>query len=88
MDKAINDTQVELAAAQQEKEAVANNKGRLVLTEKKERRIAETLTALEQAKAAATYTPAGADRPQYRDTKAKKVAKVAAEIRTAEREQS
>lgn len=96
LDKAIKDTRAELAAVQQEKTAAANDAGRLVLAEKKERRIAETLAALEQAKAAATYTPPEpTDRAElmagfqkYRDAKAEKVAKVAAEIRTTEQERA
>lgn len=96
LDKAIKDTRAELTAVQQEKAVAANDAGRLVLAEKKERRIAGTLTALEQAKAAATYTPPEpTDRAElmagfqkYREAKAEKVAKVAAEIRTAERERA
>ena len=96
LDKAIKDTRAELAAVQQEKKTAVNDAERLVLAEKKERRIAGTLAALEQAKTAATYTPPEpTDRAEllagfqkYRDAKAEKVAKVAAEIQAAERERA
>lgn len=57
LDKAIKDTQAELAAIQQEKQAAANDPERLVLAEKRERRTSGTLAALERAKAAAEYKP-------------------------------
>lgn len=95
LDKAIKDTWAELAAIQKEKQAAADNPERLVLAEKRERRVAGTLAALEQAKAAAEYKPPEpTDRAElltgfqkYRDAKAGKVAKVAASIAAAEREQ-
>lgn len=95
LDKAIKDTRAELAAVQQEKEVAADNPEQLVLTEKRERRITEALTALEQAKNAATYTPPiPTDRAElmqgfqkYRNEKADKLAKVNAAINAAEREQ-
>ena len=95
LDKAIKDTRAELAAIQREKQTAANDPERLVLAEKRERRTSGTLDALERAKAAAEYTPPEpTDRAEllagfqkYRDAKAGKVAKVAASIAAAEREQ-
>lgn len=95
LDKAIKDTRAELAAIQREKQTAANDPERLVLAEKRERRTSGTLAALERAKAAAEYKPPEpTDRAEllagfqkYRDAKAGKVAKVAASIAAAEREQ-
>lgn len=94
LNKAIKDTRAELAAIQKEKQAATDNPERLVLVEKRERRAAGTLAALEQAKAAAEYKPPEpTDRAElltcfqkYRDAKAGKVAKVTASIAAAERE--
>lgn len=95
LDKAIKDTRAELAAIRKEKQAAVNDPERLVLMEKRERRTAGTLAALEQAKTVTEYSPPEpTDRAEllagfqkYRDAKEDKVAKVAAKISAAEREQ-
>lgn len=94
LEKAIKDTRSELAAVQQEKKVAANDPERLVLAEKRERRIAETLAALEHTKAVATYRPPEPTDcaellfalQDYMDEKAEKVEKVAVSIEEAKRE--
>lgn len=94
LDKAINSTKAELEAIQQEKKAAAADPERLVLAEKRERRTAGTLAALEQTRAAAAYKPPEPTDcaelllalQDYMDAKAEKEAKAAAAIDATERE--
>lgn len=94
LDKAINGTKAELDAIQQEKKAAAADPARLVLAEKRERRTAGTLAALEQTRAAAAYRPPEPTDcaelllglQDYMDEKAEKEAKAATAIEAAERE--
>ncbi len=92
LEKAISEKRAELAAVQQEKKSAADSPKRLVLAEKKERRIAGQIKALESARAAATYTPPEpTDREEllqgfkrYAEEHAAKVRKVQDGIKAAE----
>lgn len=95
LDKAIESTRAELSAIRQEKQAAEDDPERLVLKEKRERRAAQTLEALERAKAAAEYRPPEPTDcaelllvlQDYRDAKAEKQAAVAASIQAAQQEE-
>lgn len=94
IEKAINDTQTELAAIQQEKKAAVSNPERLVLAEKQERRTLERLEALKRTKTAATFMPPEPtdkeellrDFKRYATEHAAKVQKVKNSIQAAEAE--
>lgn len=92
LETAISEKRAELATVQQEKREAADSPERLVMAEKKERRIAGQIKALEGAKAAATYTPPEpTDREEllqgfkrYATEHAAKVRKVEDSIKAAE----
>lgn len=94
LDKAIESTRTELSSIQQEKQAAEDDPERLVLAEKRERRAAQTLEALERAKAAAEYRPPEptdcaellAGLQDYMDDKAEKELKAQEAVETVRQE--
>lgn len=96
IDKAIKDTKTELAIIQQEKQTATDSPEKLVMAEKKERRIAERINALERAKAAVDYKPPElSDKEEllqsfkrYAEEHAAKVSKVQDSIKAAEAERA